>query len=156
MSVTARLSMLTWPFYKLSKPVNPKFQWTLYLKFRNSKLRNLRISNSNATMTHLTIYHHHVSKMRVQSYTFSFIYKRTMFKKFCFGWLMTKGWWFTAPRKWLLVKINNCTLYIINYTLSIKATLLGIEPRSKEPESFILSVELQSRIYIESAKIIFF
>ena len=37
-----------------------------------------------------------------------------------------------------------------------KVTLLGIEPRSKEPESFILSVELQGQIYIESAKIIFF
>ena len=26
-------------------------------------------------------------------------------------------------------------------------TLLGFEPRSKEPESFILSIELQSQIY---------
>ena len=51
---------------------------------------------------------------------------------------------------------KNQQLYIIHYTLLIKATLLGIEPRSKEPESFILSVELQGQIYIESAKIIFF
>ena len=44
---------------------------------------------------------------------------------------------------------ENQQLYIIHYTLSIKATLLGIEPRSKEPESFILSVELQSRIQLK-------
>ena len=30
-----------------------------------------------------------------------------------------------------------------------KVTLLGIEPRSKEPESFILSVELQSQIQLK-------
>ena len=54
--------------------------------------------------------------MSLQSYIFSFIYKRTMFRKFCFV---------------------------------IKEASLGIEPKSKEPESFILSVELRSQIQLK-------
>ena len=57
--------------------------------------------------------------MRVQSYIFSFTYKRTIFKKFCFV---------------------------------IKEASLGIEPKSKEPESFILSVELRSLIQLKECK----